>query len=51
MSEWREIEDPDDISISDEGKIMVRIDSNAWGNVYVEFPLEFILNKLPVRKG
>lgn len=42
MSKWHRIEDPDDITISDDGYLEVLIDQDSFGNVYVEIPIEFI---------
>jgi hypothetical protein len=48
MNEWYTVKDSDDVSLSKDGKtIDVLFDSNDWGNVYIEIPVEFIAKLLP----
>ena len=43
MSQWYEITDADDISISDDREdLHILFDSNDFGNVYVSVPIEII---------
>ena len=45
MSEWIEIKDPEDVELSEDGKhIEVLYNYNAFGNQYIEIPVEYIKN-------
>ena len=47
MSEWYEIENQEDIEISQDGKMLqVLFYGDHWGNKYVEIPIQFIANVL-----
>jgi hypothetical protein len=52
VSEWKRISDKDDVSLSRDGKTVdVVIDQSAWGNVYIEIPVEFIKAILNAHKN
>ena len=43
MSAWRRITDKDDVQLSDDGTtIDVLVDTNEFGNEYIEIPVERI---------
>ena len=43
MSTWYDIEDPDDIDLTDDGKfIHIWFDGDEWGNKYVSVSVELI---------
>jgi len=47
MSEWFTIKDKNDISLSDDGEtVQVRFKTNYMGNVYIEIPVELIVDLL-----
>ena len=47
MSTWYQINDSESIALSEDGKsVEVLFDSDGFGNVYIEIPLELIVAKL-----
>lgn len=47
MSEWYEVENQDDVELSDDKKTLeVWFKANYNGNVYIEIPIEFVKNAL-----
>jgi hypothetical protein len=52
MSEWYTIHDEESVSLSlDKTKVNVLFTSNDWGNVYIEIPVEFVVNALKAHEG
>ena len=47
MSTWYDIEDPDDIDLTDDGEfIHIWFDNDVDGNKYVSVPVELIKDRL-----
>lgn len=47
MSVWHTVKDIDDIDISEDGKTLeVLLNSDNFGNNYIEIPIEFVVKKL-----
>lgn len=50
MSEWYEVKDPDDVELSEDGKIVqILFDTDINGNCYVEIPVKILINLLRER--
>ena len=47
MSEWYEVKDPDDVNLSDDKKFVhILLDTDYFGNRYVEVPVEILVKLL-----
>lgn len=51
MSEWKRVRHRDEVSLSEDGKSLeVLIGTSAWGNEYIEIPVEFVREVLDASK-